>query len=170
MTLITSTTLGSVNTAIDIGSIPQTYKHLYAVGSIRGDENNSTLCLRINADTGTNYAQVQNYTYITAPGTGANRFTIASETQFKNNSGHVESVRTSNLFGQFELYIMDYASTAYKKSIVFKASHSLNSSQTSMSDVYGVWNSTSAVTQITFKGVSGNNLHANSSVHLYGIK
>lgn len=170
MTLIASTTLGASNTSIDFSSISASYRHLYLVGRIRGDENNSTLCVRLNNDSGTNYAMVQNYSYITSPGTGANRYTIGSETQFKNNSGHVESVRTANQFGTFELYIMDYASSAYKKSIIFKATHSIETSQTSISDLYGVWNSTSAVDRVTIKGVSGSNLHTNSSVHLYGIK
>jgi hypothetical protein len=170
MTLIASTTLGSPNTAIDFSTISGSYRHLYVIGRIRGDENNSTLALRLNNDSGNNYALVQNYTYITSPGTGANRYTIGSTSQFRNNSAHVESVRTANLYGTFELYIMDYASSAYKKSIIFKAAHSLETAQTSISDVYGVWNSTSAVDRITIKGDGGSNLHANSSVHLYGIR
>jgi hypothetical protein len=171
MTFISSTTLTSTNTAIDLTSIPSTFTHLYAVGSIRGTENNSTLALRINNDSGNNYALVQNYSYITSPGTGASRYTIGSTSQIRNNAGHVEdTTRLANLFGQFELYIMDYKSTSYKKSYIFKASHSLNSAQTVMSDAYGVWNDASAVNRLTFKGDSGSNLNAGSSVHLYGLR
>jgi hypothetical protein len=171
MTLITSTTLGSANTSVDITSIPSTYKNLYVVGSIRGTENNSTLALRMNGDSGTNYAIVQNYTYITSPGTGSSRYSIGSTSQIRNNAGHVEdTTRLANLFGQFELYIVDYASTSYKKSFVFKASHSLNTAQTVMADLYGIWNSTSAINQLTFKGDGGSNLNAGSSVHVYGLQ
>jgi hypothetical protein len=170
MTYISSTTLTSTNTAIDLTSIPSTYTHLYLVGSLRGTENNSTLAFRINNDSANNYAIVQNYTYITSPGTGATRYTIGTTSQVRNNSGHVEdTTRLANLFGQFELYIMDYKSSSYKKSFIFKASHSLNTAQTSMSDVYGVWNDTSAINRITIKGDSGNNLNVGCSVHLYGL-
>jgi len=131
MFLIQSITLSSANTSVDLTSIPSTFTHLYAVGSIRGVENNSTLALRMNNDSGNNYALVQNYTYITAPGTGASRYTIGSTSQIRNNAGHVEdTTRLANLFGQFELYIPDYASSSYAKSYIFKAVHSLNTAQT----------------------------------------
>jgi hypothetical protein len=171
MFLIQSVTLSSVNTSVDLTSIPSTYTHLFAVGSIRGVENNSTLALRMNNDSANNYALVQNYTYITAPGTGASRYTIGSTSQIRNNAGHVEdTTRLANLFGQFELYIPDYASSSYTKSYIFKSVHSLNTSQTVMSDAYGVWNSTSPINRLTFKGDSGQNLNVGCSVHLYGIK
>lgn len=170
ITLLASTTLSSAQSSIEFTSISGSYKHLWILATLRGTENNTTGALRLNSDTGTNYAQVQNYTYITAPGTGASRYTTGSQSQFRNNSGHVEdTTRSANLFGQIEIYIFNYAGTSYKKSVVTKNVHALDGSQTSMSDTYGIYNSASAITTVTIKGDSGSNLNAGSSAYLYGI-
>jgi hypothetical protein len=72
---------------------------------------------------------------------------------------------TSNTFGNFDIYIPNYASSNHKSISVDSVTEN-NSSNSELRLATGLWANTAAITQVT---LSGGGLLQHTSFHLYGI-
>jgi hypothetical protein len=97
-------------------------------------------------------------------GSGSSATSI-SETRFNVRTS--DSGNTANTFGNASLYIPNYAATA-AKSISMDVVSENNATAAFQAIQAGLWNSTAAITSITFIPASGN-LAEYSTASLYGI-
>ena len=167
----TVTATGS-ETALVFTSIPQTYKHLQIRGLARytGNSFNFTLGLRIrvNGDTGVNYA----WHRLTGDGTSSSVIGYTSDYGYFASSAAGGSV-AANIFGGTVADIIDYSSTTKTKVLRYYAGTTSTPQTTSFETSIGtsMWNSTAAITSISigFTDASGT-AAAGSTFALYGIK
>jgi hypothetical protein len=169
--IATTTVSGTATTEVTFSNIPSTYQHLQVRGIVkRYDNSNGTyLGVRVNSDTGTNYASH----YLSGQGstTYAGALT-SSDTGLNYNANAsartVPGSTTAELFGAFVYDILDYASTSKNKTgrgfIGFDANGSGTVQVSS-----GVWLSTSAITSLTLR-IGGDTFYAPSTFALYGVK
>jgi len=154
---IRTETLASAQASVTFSSIPSTYTDLVLIawGGVSGNE----FGLQFNSDTGTNYGQ----------------------TALAGNGSTVTSTRNTNYNGVGLGGLSSRGAIAiaqiqnYSNSTTFKTS--LTRTEQTRSGVEAVlvfvntWRSTSAITSITIKDLSGsNNLTSGSTFSLYGIK
>ena len=165
--IATATGTGSSGT-ITFSSIPSTYKHLQIRGfslSTAG-VNASTITVRFNSDSGSNYA------YHRLLGDGAAVYSVGSATQTSMFlGGAIAGTNVANVGGATIIDIIDYASTSKYKTL-----RSFNGSDGNTGGgVYyleldsGLWQSTSAINSISL--ISGAaNFTTSTTFALYGIK
>ena len=165
---IASTTLTGTSASVTFSSITSAYEHLQIRAYCRTDEAAllSSLGLRLNSDSGSNYA----YHLLLGNGSTATASRVASAVRII--PGYCPgSTATANIFGVFVIDILDYASTNKNKTI-----RSLNGEDRNGAGnatfASGLWMSTSAVTSIEFgRGPIGTaNLVAGTVVSLYGLR
>lgn len=160
--IATATGTGSSDT-ITFTSIPGTYQHLQirciAFGSVA---NQNTMLLRINSDSGSNYARHN------LRGNGSSAAASGSASTSFIGIGGV----TNNLDSTYPMVaivdIHDYASTSKNKTVRSLGGIDYNGSG-EITLQSGVWLSTSAVTSISIV-TPGQNFTTNSTFALYGIK
>jgi len=171
MTLISTTTLGSPAANITLSSIPGTYTHLYLIYALRSTVTgvaNALSRLRLNGDTGSNYGREHNW------GSGASNSVGNSGGLIAYWDGTVETgpSATANFFSQANLWIPNYKNTSMVKNLVSNwALFGTTSTGNWFSGTStGLWNSTAAITSITFIPSDGtSNFATGSTVSLYGI-
>lgn len=169
---IATVTLSSPqSTAITFSSIPSTYKHLQVRVLARCNDGAGTgpspFISLMNGDTGSNYA------WHTLTGNGSTATAGGAATQARYFSGQAASSASSaNIFGVSIIDIIDYASTSKTKTIRYIAGADHNSANPNGAFVIGsgLWNSTSAVTSLSFQIVGGISFAAGTSFALYGIR
>lgn len=159
-TLIEEITVsGSVTSSVSFTAIPQTYDEL--VWIIKGDNAlDEAVLLRYNSDSGTNYQYVD--------------FRAAGGVAGQGNTTGATSINlTINGTENTDYYIwgrtLQYTNANWRK----KNHHlSFNPQATQWYAVQGsgTWQSTSAITTITFLTSAGTNFVAGSIFQLYGIK
>lgn len=164
--IATATGTGSSGT-ITFSSIPSGFKHLQIRGTARSTATNYTFTLKFNNDSGSNYAQHRLFgdgTSITA--SGADTLTFAS---IGSNS---ISTTSSNIIGVNIIDILDYGSTSKYKTVRSFAGIDDNSGTTASQVVIrsGLWQSTSAITQIDLIAASSGSWTTQTTFALYGIK
>ena len=168
MTLINSgnTAFSGVQT-ITFSSIPNTYKHLYVVGTgIRTTASyGANIQLRFNGDTAGNY-RTSRYNLVGGTLNGeANMNAVTnscSVSEVNNNSGYNEVVF-------FEISIPLYANTTqYKRTKTFSTSKQTDIFQNQLG---GAWNSTSAIDSLTFftSNSSTGNFTGDGAIYIYGV-
>ena len=155
---------------IEFASIPSNYKHLQIRGILRGTRGAATVDgnFTINSDTGSNYAQHE----LNGNGTSASATTAAPSANNIPFSFGIASIpantATSGIFASFVIDILDYANTSKYKTTKHLGGYDANGSG-GIVLVSGLWQSTSAITSITFTPNVA--LWAqNSTFALYGIK
>ena len=159
---IQTVTLGANASTISFTSIPSTYTHLQIRAIARWSTGTEAgVKMRLNSDTGSNYAYHEVY------GTGSGAGAAAGTTQ--TSISDVIYIRSgTSIFGAAVMDILDYANTNKYKTI-----RSLNGSDANgagyMNFVSGLWQNTAAVTNIELF-VATNNMTQYSSFALYGIK
>ena len=165
--LIASSTVGASSvTSVTFSSIPNTYTDLMVLGSIRNTLNpNDNIYIAFNSDTtGSNYSSRQIY------GTGS---AVGSEvnTSTQRRAGITDgSGRTASTFSNTSIYIPNYAGSNYK-SYSGDSVEENNATTAVQTLVAGIWNSTSAITSITFTTENaGYQFVQYSSFYLYGVK
>jgi len=156
---IATANLSGISTTT-FNSIPSTYKHLQL--RFLGIESSlaSTFRLRLNGDTGTNYARHWLY----GDGSSASAGGTASTTVI--DIGSKLGILTEPCVGIIDIH--DYASTTNNKTIRSFSGHDRNGAG-EIGLYSGVWLSTAAVTSVTFFASSGNQ-NAGATIALYGIK
>ena len=158
---IATTTLSSSQTTITFSSIPSTYTHLQLRGIARST-GSSSMKLRINSDTGSNYSYHQLY---------GNGSTVSSNGYASFTTMYIANLPVAadgaNLFDGFVIDILDYANTSK-----YKTFRSLNGFDANGSGYIALesdaWLNTSAVTTLEFTTSVG--IAQYSSFALYGIK
>jgi hypothetical protein len=165
--LITSNTLSTTASSVTFSSIPSTYTDLLVFISARSGasatsdkiimkpNNSSSLTFKVlvNED-----GTPQSYTQASYGGVGG----LIGYTPGAN--------ATTSTFGNFNVYLPNYANTSYEKSYSVD-SVSENNVTAGLAWLSGtLYASTSAISSLVFTLDSGNSFATNSSFYLYGIK
>ena len=164
--IATATGTGSSGT-ISFTSIPSGFKHLEIRGIARSTATNATFTIKLNSDSGSNYAQHRLFgdgTSVTA--SGADTLTFASV------GSNALSTTSSNIAGANIISILDYGSTSKYKTIRSFAGMDDNSGTTAsqLAIRSGLWQSTSAITQIDLIAAASGSWTTQTTFALYGIK
>lgn len=163
---IATVTVGAGGTSsVTFSSIPSTYQHLQVRGIMRNTASNDyTLRARLNSDTGSNYARH------TLKGNGTAASAVGESTQAYISLDEMAplSSNTANAFGVIVLDILDYQNTNKNKTVRALGGFDANGVGRILLDS-GLWQSTSAITQIQFF-MAADNFAEYSTFALYGIK
>ena len=165
--IATATGTGSSAT-ITFNSIPSTYQHLQIRGIARNTyaSNRADLAVRLNGDTGGNYAQHNLYgdgSTATAGNNTGGSYAFIGWTSSANAG--------SNIVGASIIDILDYASSSKNKVIRAFVGNDLNSGTTD-STVWiasGLWLNTNTISSISLYAPFGN-FDTTTTFALYGIK
>ena len=153
-------------TSVTFSGIPQTgYTDLVVKISGRTNRNygEDQFIVRYNSDSTGNYAYkfLQGYD-------GTVGFNLDSGTN-NNILGMISSATsTANSFGNAELYIANYTSSAYK-SITVDSVAGTAASPTGMRITSSVWTNTAAIISIFLDAANGTDWLENSTFYLYGV-
>ncbi len=170
---IATTVVGASSvSSITFSSIPSTYKHLqvrYIVKSARNDGNPlDELNLRMNSDSGSNYAQHALF----GNGDTAIANALTSQNNIELGSGWIGDAYSGSQFGVGVLDILDYNSSSKTKVVRVLGGIDFNGAPVYGGRVglgSGLWNNTSSITSLTFYAENGNIIQY-SHFSLYGIK
>jgi hypothetical protein len=163
--LIASTTVGSGGaSSIDFSSIPSTYTDLCLNLSARGTSTALYAKITINNSSSAIYSLRTIY----GEGTGGTASQSDSGATFFERFLMVSSAYTASTFSNGILYIPNYAGSN-AKSMMFDSVDETNAGAVPMYMVAGLWNSTSAINQITLTPNTGN-FAQYSTAYLYGVK
>jgi hypothetical protein len=156
---IATQSLNGVST-ITFNSIPSTFKHVQL--RFLGIESSlaSTFRLRLNGDTGANYARHWMY------GDGSSVSAGGSASTTVIDVGSKLGILTEPCVGIID--ILDYSSTTKNKTVRSFSGHDRNGAG-EVGLYSGVWLNTDAVNSITFFASAGNQ-NAGATIALYGIK
>jgi hypothetical protein len=175
---IATVTVGSGGaSSIEFTSIPADYTHLQIRAISKSNQTGTSgewegLALRFNTDSGSNYARH----YLRGNGSSASAGASTSQTfmtiSVEPDTGYSS---VSSMFSEHIIDILDYANTNKYKTVRSLGGFDSNNTGTNNGVVdfsSGLWQSTSAITSITFaSGGSFNRGFAQySEFSLYGIK
>jgi hypothetical protein len=172
---IATTTVGAGGAAtITFSGIPQVYKHLQIRGIGRANTSQSAtsladLFMRINSDTGSNYARHR----LLGDGSTAAAGATISQTQIPWTALFPRSTAAANLFGGFVIDILDYQNTNKYKTLRCLGGADINGTGGTIGFQSALWMSTSAITGLTFTFETDSNPNPSaqySSFALYGIQ
>lgn len=168
--LIASVTVGSGGaSSIDFTSIPATYTDLVVKLSARvsgySGANQDFLAIRFNSDSGNNY----NNKVLYGNGSSTGSFDVSPTSSIRQAATAPSDAATSNTFGNSEIYIPNYAGSQYK-SVSTDSVSETNATASYETLAAGIWNSSSAITSITFLPLQGTAFTQYSTAYLYGVK
>ena len=159
-----ATATGSGATSITFSSIPSTYKHLQ-IRVIEFDNTTGNLNMRMNGVTTNSYAWHILY------GDGSNASTNYSINAAQIFVGLQATAATSAYPLVSIIDIIDYASTSKTKTVKSISGKDGNAGGASSIDISsGLFNSTNAVSSLTFFNDAGSGFNSNTKIALYGIK
>lgn len=155
----------SGSNVIAFNDIPQTYKHLQIRGIARdnGGSGEDDFAIRLNGDTGTNYA----FHYLMGNGTSASSSASSSASRIMVRM--LSTAVQNDGFGALIVDILDYTNTNKYKTIRALGGYDVNSSGTVALNS-GLWMNTDAVTSIAIRNDRAVNFLQNTRISLYGIK
>jgi hypothetical protein len=169
--LITTTTLSTSTASVtfsNLGDYSSTYKHLQVRGLARSDNTTSStandgLWVRLNSDTGNNYAWHRLFGNGSSAGSDNGTTTNWMLSGIAPRSG-----TTANVFAAAIIDLLDVYSTSKNKTLRSLSGASVNSPQISLQS--GLWMNTASVTSITILPDTSKNFVSGSRFSLYGIK
>jgi len=177
LNLITSQTLASPANTVTFSSIPGTYRHLKVVilAACDGAVNSADSYMTINGDTGNHYTRVSfqwNGPAAAPPGTNAG-YQAYSSAGYPNPAFPVPCANgTAGTATTSTIDILFYTNTAFWKTYLSHSSYLFNQSSNNFYgvSVAGSWNSTAAITSLTFGNATNSsyNFIAGSTFLLYG--
>jgi hypothetical protein len=157
------------STTITFSSIPSTYTHLQIRGVMKNTQNTNfedNLDLRINGDTGTNYANH----FLRGNGSAAAASGAASNDKYSPVAYFPYLGKgTSATMGTVIIDILDYASTSKYKTMRATGGYD-NNGDGFITVTSGLWLNTAAITSISLIGGSAYNWQTTTTFALYGIK
>jgi hypothetical protein len=165
--LIETYTLGSSQANVtfsNLNTYSSTYKHLqvrYTVRSTRTGFDSSGLAIRLNGDTGSNYASH------VLRGNGTNVASGAATSTASPEIGNSIPASTANSFAAGVVDVLDPYS-ASKNTTVRNLGGSTTPAYVHLSSV--LWNNTASITSIQFYDVTAANLFTGSRFSLYGVR
>lgn len=166
---ISTVTVGSGGSStITFSSIPSTYKHLQIRGIAR-DNNavNDTTSIKLTFNSDTTSTYVRHYLYADGAGTPVSGYNAT--TGFTYQGAVAQNSTTANCFGVMIIDILDYQNTNKYKTIRTLSGADYNGSG-AISLQSGLWQSTSAITNISFISGSSANFMQYSQFALFGVK
>jgi hypothetical protein len=169
--LITTEILGSAQASIvfsNLGDYSSTYKHLQVRALAKSSDNSvilRNLAVRINGDTGNNYAWHE------LNGNGSSVVSYAETSNSSMSAGVLVAsggggTVTTNQHGAFVIDFLDAYSTTKNKTM--RALSGAVSSQSSVRLSSGFRNNTASITSLTF--FTTGNLAAGTRMSIYGLK
>jgi hypothetical protein len=161
---IATTTVGSGGqSTITFSSIPSTYKHLQIRFLTRSASSFTQVGMKINSDTGANYAAHQ------LTGNGSSATAAAGSSVSGPVTVPIRVPDTASIFGGAVMDVLDYANTSKYKTFRTLSGADLNGSgQIILAST--LWMNSNAITQIDFTTSDGFNFAQYSQIALYGIK
>jgi hypothetical protein len=157
-------TLGA-NGAIDFTSIPQTYKHLLFIGSVRGAPAalSTDLDIRFNAISSANYGQQRlSGVNATAPATS-----LAGQTFISSEPAAIcGDTAAAGVFSPLVAFMPSYSDATKNPTIFFLTG---NQSVASLLVQMGFYSGVGAVAEVTFTSASLNALKGGSHITAYGL-
>jgi len=165
---IATTTVGSGGAAdVEFTSIPATYTHLQLRAIARTNYSGGvtdTLVIRINSDTGNNYAWHQ------VGGNGSSAFAQSGTTTNLIYASYIASSTSgTSVFGASIIDILDYANTNKYKTLRNLTGEDRNGGG-DLTLGSGLWQNTNAITSIKLTQGEGTSFAQYSHFALYGIK
>jgi hypothetical protein len=167
-TLLHTLTLGAAG-SLDQASISGSYNDLILILIARSNAAvaSENFEVRLNNDSGANYYRERfnvSGTAAVSPGEslGATTFTCGT---VPASSGSL-----ANGFGMYELVLLGYASTVWRKTINYHGTAPVGTTASGTILTYGggFWNSTAAITRVGVFGASAGNLAVGSQLRIYG--
>lgn len=163
--LISAVTVGSGGaSSIDFTSIPSTYTDLCLKISARC--NNASLLTIVNM---TYNGSTSGYSSRYLEGTGSAAASGLGGTSSNTLVGAVGANATANTFGNVEVYIPNYAGSAYKSASSDQVLETNGTTQYMELYAY-LWSNTAAINQITLTPASSATFNQYSTAYLYGVK
>jgi hypothetical protein len=147
--------------SIDFSSIPSTYTDLVLVGSLRSSNSNNygDVFFTFNGATTNRTAR-----YLEGSGSAA---ASGTQTTMGAGSGQGNSA-TANTFGNFQLYIPNYAGSTNKSSSADGVGEN-NATQAYATLTANLWSQTTAINQISILPLSTFVFQQYSTAYLYGV-
>ena len=164
-TLIASNTLSLSAASVTFSSIPGTYTDLVLKISARSDSSASAVGITYNSNTGTTHSR----TLLFGNGTSALSINETGLTYVSLSYTGNPSTYTTSTFSNTEVYVPNYAGSTNKVASVFSTTEN-NSTTSFIGASAGLWQNTSAITQMVIAFPGGSNFVSGSSFWLYGIK
>lgn len=158
-TPLANLTLGSAASSVTFSSISGAYRDLYVVVNGTASVGYTSVALRFNNDSGSNYNDV----YMT--NNGSSPYSNTNTSQNKLNAGSL-GVTSSSSPLTWLLNILDYVATDKHKTVLSRVGTGSDSSI--VEAAAGRWASTSAVTSVQVFPVSAN-WSAGTTFALYGV-
>jgi|APGre2960657404_1045060.scaffolds.fasta_scaffold00818_7 hypothetical protein len=156
-------------TTLTLSSIPQTYTHLQLriMASDARAISFDTMQMYYNSDaTGGNYSRHA----LRGDGSSASAQAVIQQASDYHETGQIAGTSvTSGIMGVAVVDILDYTNTNKYKVIRSLSGVDANGSG-SIRLLSGLWNSTSAITSITFNNNGSSAFSSNTQIALYGIK
>lgn len=162
---------GSAPTSVTFSGIPNTYKHLRFECQARSNlaaNPSQWVLLQLNGDSGANYTYQWAGFYYNSSVTGG----VATATATCSIAQICAASATTNRASSFSVHIPSYAATSFFKN-AFSVGGSIPAADGNtyqMQNVSVVWDSTAAITSVTFALGSGAGFVAGSRFTLYGLK
>ena len=166
--LIEAKTLASAVSSITFTSIPSTYTDLLFRVSARGADSNTWSDLLIGFNGGTSDLSWRGlYALNTTVGSNS-----GSGGGYRIVGNIASNTNTSNVFSNLDIYIPNYTSTSYAKSVSVDSAVENNGTDNILAFAATLWNpgTQAAVTSVTFTNSNSSNFMVNSTFYLYGIK
>ena len=167
-TPIQTTTLGSAQASVTFSSLGS-YTDLIIVCNTYtrfGSETASTMWIRFNGDTNTNYST----TVLSGNGTSASSNRVSNSNYAEVAQTMAKTGTTSTVFTPAILQIMNYGNTTTNKTVLSRSGNEDGTNNTSrrVDARVSLWRSTSAITSITI-GTDATEYVTGSSFTVYGI-
>lgn len=154
--IATTRTTNSTATSVTLGSIPNTYTDLILVANVKAT-GSSSIVFRVNGDGGSNYSGTQMW------GTGSSAASQRLSNQSSAYLSYGGMANANNAWGNFQMHLMNYASTTANKTIINRASAAPLGVDANVT----LWRSTAAINSITL--YSGGYFDVDCTFTLYGI-
>lgn len=162
---------------VDFSVISSSYKHLqirYMAQTNRGTFGLDNMKIQVgngSIDTGSNYA----FHELFGDGGGGSASASAASTQTSmNTTSSLGTSASANIFGVGVIDFLDYGNTSKYKTVRTLLGHDVNGTISGLGGRVGIdsglWQSTSAITNIRFTPIFGTAFNQYSSFALYGIK
>lgn len=160
-----SVTSGSGSAGITFSSIPQTYTDLALFTSFRlASSGIEAVDFTFNSNTGANY----NWQYAQGTGGSIGSGSAANQTSFTEAMLTDGNTSTTSVFSNSMMYIANYSSTTFNKSLYIDDVEEENAATAYMRLTSGLWAQTTAISSIQITASS--NFAQYSTASLYGIK
>lgn len=165
---IASVELSTSASNIDFTSIPQGYKDLLIVTSLRSSRTSSTDGAHIALTFNNNTSSIYSFRHIRGTGSAASSYTEANTTSMNLYSQADSSSDTANTFSNNSIYIPNYTGSN-NKSVSVDSVYENNATTAGQHLVSGLWASSAAITSVKLTEGFGNNWVQYTTATLYGI-